>query len=376
MISAQQVDAATAVTQADAHPFVGRVKEFSSQVLRPTALRTDAAGVDRARIGELRDVGLLNYLQPHADAGTPIDRNADRRIHEHLSASCFNTWLVWAQHAPMVGWLIQLAAEGKPISALAAQALRGEILLGAAVSDVRRFPDHYIRAERTAGGWVFDGTISWVSGWGLNLAIAVAAVDPSSRTVVTALLPVTERFTGTPLHLAAVGGSHTERVAVDHVFVPDEQVISTQTLQAWHHTDYGTASDARAHHFGLAYAVLEELDASPHPLAVEIADLWRPRVEQIRADAYGLNDEAAQQGGGSFLLAERLATKAASGEALATLTRALVIARSGRGLAGDSTSQLHARSALFVLIQGQTGDVRQAQLEHILNATHDKETSR
>jgi hypothetical protein len=64
-------------------------------------------------------------------------------------------------------------------------------------------------------------------------------------------------------------------------------------------------------------------------------------------------------------LDERLATKVASGEALSTITRALVVARAGRGLTGDDTAQLYARSALFVLVQGQSVDVRDAQLAEL-----------
>jgi hypothetical protein len=91
---------------------------------------------------------------------------------------------------------------------------------------------------------------------------------------------------------------------------------------------------------------------------------WAPRIEQLRADAYGLADEAADAGGGRYRLPDRLALKVAGGEALGALTRALVVARSGHGVTGDDTAQLHARSALFVLVQGRSADVRDAQLRH------------
>ncbi|MFE9787063.1 hypothetical protein ACFYO7_16950 [Nocardia salmonicida] len=67
-------------------------------------------------------------------------------------------------------------------------------------------------------------------------------------------------------------------------------------------------------------------------------------------------------GWGPHRLDERLVTKVASGEALSAISRALLITRSGRGLGGDDTAQLHARSVLFVRVRGQTADVRRAQL--------------
>lgn len=357
-------DPAAAVTAADAHPLVIRAREYAETVLRPAALVTDRDGVPARRIGELAALGLLNHTAPVEYGGAGIDRNTERRLHEIIAGACFNTWLVWAQHAPMAGRIAESRTPGTVLPELAERVLRGEVLLGAGVSDVRRYPEHYLRAHRSAGGWTFDGTISWVSGWGLHAALALAAVDPDTETVVTALVPAGERITSAgPLPLSAVTGSRTARARVDRVFVPDSHVLTTHTLAHSRHLDIGVASDARGHHFGLAETVLNELERTES--AREVVRTWRPRVAEIRSTAYALADEATARGGGEHRLPERLATKVASGEALAVLTRALLIARAGRGLGTDDTAQLHARSALFVLVQGQTTDVRRAQLARL-----------
>ncbi|GIG19542.1 acyl-CoA dehydrogenase [Cellulomonas chitinilytica] len=354
------------VDAADAHPLVVRVRRYADEVLRPTALRTDREGVTAQRVDELAALGLLHHLAPARYGGLAVDRATDRRLHEIVAGACFNTWLVWAQHAPLAGRLADPLTQDRPLPEIAERVLRGEVLLGAGISDVRRFPEHYVAATRVPGGWTFSGTISWVSGWGLSSALTVAAVERRTEQVVTALVVVGERTrVAAPLTLAAVGGSRTERVLLDDVFVPDDHVLSTKSLEQTRFEDLGTASDARSHHFGLAATVLDELERSPHALAHAVADTWRPRVAEIRARAYALTDEAAAAGGGRHRLDERLATKVASGDALTTLTRALVVARSGRGLADDDTAQLHARSALFVLVQGQSADVRHAQLAHL-----------
>jgi hypothetical protein len=357
------VAAAEAVRRADEHPFVTRVRGYAVDTLRPTALRTDREGVTSERVTELARLGLLNHLAPAELGGAGLDRAADRRVHEIIAGGCFTTWLVWAQHAPLVGRLATAAAGG-PVSPLAQQVLRGEVLVGAAISDVRRFPHGHLSARRAARGWVLSGVASWVSGWGLHAALAVAAVDESTRTVVTALVPVQPGMRASPLDLAAVRGSRTSRVELHDLVVAEEQVIATESLDDWRHRDLGVASDARPHHFGLAGTVLDELEHADSPQAREVARRWRPRVAEIRASAYRLADAAAQHGG-EHRLAERLAVRAASGEALAALTRALVVARGGRGLSTDNTAQLHASSALFALVQGQNDDVRRAQLNHL-----------
>jgi hypothetical protein len=355
---------AQAVSAADRNAFVSRVAEYASRVLRPSALRVDREGVSAERIQELRALGLLNHLAPAEFGGQAdsLDQAADRRLHELVAGACLNTWLVWAQHAPLVSVQAASAAAGTPLSDLAQRALRGEVLFGAGISDVRRCPGRFIAAQRTGAGWTFSGVLSWVSGWGLNSVLTIAAVQPDTQTVVTALVPVDERTRATPLDLSVAGGSHTVRVVLDDVVVPDEHVISTRTLEDWRIGDIAVASDARPHHFGIAQTVLDELRHDSHPLAPQVAQTWAPRVEQIRSDAYGLADEAVAAGGGPYRLDERLATKVASADALSVLTRALLAARAGHGLGHDDTAQLHARSALFVLVQGQNDDVRRAQL--------------
>jgi alkylation response protein AidB-like acyl-CoA dehydrogenase len=357
-------NSADAVDAADDHPFVVRVREYADAVLRPTALDTDRLGVGPDRIEELRELGLLNHLAPVDRGGQAADRSVDRRVHEILAGACLNTWLVWAQHAPLVGRLAARAADG-PGPGLFGRVVRGELMLGAAISDVRRYPDRFVAATRAPGGWTFAGTVSWVTGWGLNSALTVAAVEPDTDTVVTALVPITGRLRATPVHLSAVGGSRTDRVLIDRVIVPDEHELGTVSNEQRRHDDLGTASDARPHHFGLARTVLRELEESTRAPARAVAAAWRPRIAEIRSRAYQLADEAAAAGGGRHRLDERLATKVASGEALSTITRALLVARSGRGLAGDDTAQLYARSALFVLVLGQSADVRDAQLSEL-----------
>jgi alkylation response protein AidB-like acyl-CoA dehydrogenase len=347
---------------------LARIEAYAGEVLRPRALETDRSGVTEQTIRDLAGLGALNHLAPAKYGGADLDRAADRRLHELIAGGCYNTWLVWAQHAPQVGRIRQAVEQPESIfdPQLADRLLRGEALLGVALSDVRRYPDRYVAARRTRGGWVFQGTISWVSGWGLNEWIGVAGVDatdPSRPLVVHALIPIGDGVVGTPLRLSAATGSRTERVELAGVEAPESHVIAVQDLDSWRAADIAAAADARAHHFGLAATVIDELRASPHPAAHQVAEVWAPRVELIRQQAYELTDSVTAAGPTApQRVEERLTLKVAIGDALGALTRALLISRAGRGLTDDDTAQLHARSALFALVQGQTSAVREAQL--------------
>ncbi|GAA3085250.1 alkylation response protein AidB-like acyl-CoA dehydrogenase [Kribbella aluminosa] len=359
------------------------VGAYAATDLRPRALETDRLGVADRTVRDLGALGALNHLAPTAYGGADLDRADDRRLHEIIAGACFNTWLVWAQHGPQVGRIRQAVEDAErtldPLeSDLVDRILRGRVFLGAALSDVRRYPDRYVAARRTSDGWIFDGTISWVSGWGLNEWLGVAGVDDSDAAgprVVYGLIPVgAGTLAGVggvvgagvdaePLRLSAATGSRTERVTLRGIVVPERHVIAVQDLDSWRAADVAAAADARPHHFGLAATVLDELRASSHPSARRVADAWAPRVARIREQAYAITDEVTTAGPGApQRVDERLALKVAAGEALATLTRALLVARAGHGLTDDDTAQLHARSALFVLVQGQTAAVREAQL--------------
>lgn len=341
---------------------VDTVRRYADTVLTPAALRTDREGIPAQRVAELAELGLLNHLAAKEFTGAAVGLGADRLIREILAGACMNTWLLWAQHAPLVQKLAKLHASGAPLSDIAYEVLRGSVLVGAGISDVRRYPGEYIAATRTGGGWTFSGTISWVTGWELSQILVIAGVDPSTERVVTALVPVSERMTPMVLQLSALGGSRTQRVTLNEVVVRDRDVIAVETLGRWRDKDLGMSSDAQSQHFGLAYTVLGELDTDADAGARSVAQVWRPRIDEIRSTAYALADEVTARDDGRHRVRERLAAKVAIGDALSALTRALLVARSGRGLGLGDTAQLHARSALFLHVQGQSADVRAAQL--------------
>lgn len=363
--TAPATTAAAAVDAADERPLVARTKKYALEKLAPAALRTDREHVSRETIEDLRGLGLLNHLAPLEFGGAGLDRYADRRLHELLAYADLNVWLIWAQHAPTIARVADTlnSAASHP---LVEPVLRGELLIGAALSDVRRYPTGNLTARRSRDGWTVNGTVSWFSGWGLNVAAVLAAVDPESEQVVLALVPIDEHYRATPLALQALSGSRTERVRILDAVVPDAHVLTVMPLAEWQHSDVSTAGNAGAQFFGLGRRILDEIADEPHGTGVAAA--WLPYLRGLRARAYELADAVLDGGDPEASLAERLSLKVRAGEALTTLSRALVVARAGRGLPADNTAQLHARSALFLQVQGQTRAVRTAQLDAITDS--------
>ncbi|MCU1529302.1 MAG: hypothetical protein JWP75_3065 [Frondihabitans sp.] len=335
--------------------------ELARTVLRPALLTTDRNGVTAETIDRFAELGALNHLASASFGGAGLGIDEDRRLHEIVAAGCLNTWLVWAQHAGQAPRIESALDGASPQHELVDGILRGTVLAGAALSDVRHYPERFIAAERTVGGWRFSGTVSWASGWGLNSVLLTAGVDAASAQVVLALLPLGEGVRAEPLDLAAGGGSHTRRVVLDGVEVDDALVIGLTPLDDWTKRDDETAIDAKPALFGLASAILSELRADPVDRVRDLGAAWSSRFHELRSTAYRLAD-AASAGGPDSGLSERLQTRVDAGEALSTISRALLIARSGRGLRIDDTAQFYLRSAHFLLVQAQTATVRAGQL--------------
>lgn len=360
-----RLTAAEATTDADRHPLVAATRGFAREALKPAALETDRNGVKAGTIDQIKALGLLNHRAGTEYGGAALDGIAERRLHEHLAYGCLNTWLVWGQHAALAGRVIDAAAQGRAAGPLCQAVLAGEVLLGAGLSDIRAFPRRYVDATRTEGGWLFNGTLSWATGWGLNDVFAIGAVEAASATAVVGLAPIDLHMRANQLELHSLGGSHTVRLALEGVFVADDEVIDSMPLANWLARDQSQASNAGPHYFGAALAMLDELRNADHPLVGDLLASWEPRVAQLREAAYGLADAVPldQPLAG---VERRAATKAQTGNALMALAQALVVVRAGRAIAGDNTAQLHARNVLFLLIQGQTANVKDAQMASLL----------
>ncbi|MGO3884654.1 MAG: hypothetical protein ACTJHU_00020 [Mycetocola sp.] len=396
----------------DAAAIVGAVQHYADTVLRPGAVSADTTPVSADRITELRRIGALNHLAGPEWGGASATRAQDHRINEIVAAACFNTWLIWTQHSTSVGFVQNAIAERadvhtghsdagssgsdvgssasgsvvgssagdsetvapgraeSPVTGpLAAAVLRGERLAGAALSDVRRYPDRYLAATRTDGGWLVSGRVSWFSGWGLAELAIVGAVTEDARVVIgiADLSTAGSAVTAEPLDLTGVGGSRTVALHLDGLFVADDEVLSVSDREEWQLRDEQQAVAPKPQLFALLDELINALAAEQNPAARELAEAWRDPVAELRREIYTLADEAAAHGADD-LFAERLALRVRSTTLLADLSRALLAARAGRGLLRGDVAQRLGAFASFLQVQSQTLTLRTAQLRSIPGA--------
>ncbi|HZD99976.1 MAG TPA: acyl-CoA dehydrogenase family protein [Micromonosporaceae bacterium] len=218
-----------------------RACDIADNVLFPAALEVDAA----ARV-PAEHLDLLAAEGFYGAAADPDVEFADLAATvEALASGDLATTLVWIQHLTPV---MALLGGGSPLAdawlpALVAGQRRG----GIALAGIRP-PKNFLRVRHSGSDFVLDGTVPWVTGWGMIDVLYVAARDAddvvhfllmdapdvpaSGDTVAPTLRTETQR-------LVALQASNTVNVTFDGHLVPGDRLVSTTPFNEWKSGDSG-----------------------------------------------------------------------------------------------------------------------------------------
>ncbi|GAB2727656.1 acyl-CoA dehydrogenase family protein [Streptomyces bullii] len=339
------------------HALVARARKLARVVLSPHAEHVDQEGVPASHVEEIKRSGLLGVGAPARYGGADAPAAVARETAEILAGACCSTWFVQTQHHTPVKMLATYdsPAREKLLRPLAT----GELLAGIAYAHVRSFPRVPVRAVPERGGWRFDGTVPWYTGWGLNDVMLLAGVTETGEVVFA--FTEARRRTGLrpspPMRLAALAAARTVSLELAGLWVPQEAVVVRVPHDDFARIDLPRNTNASPAVFGVADAALDLVQAAPD--GAETARALRARLDEVRREAYALADHPVPH----ERIGERLALKTRAYDVLRAATTAAVVAGGGRSMALDNRAQRLAREAVFLLVQGQTADVRRAHLD-------------
>jgi alkylation response protein AidB-like acyl-CoA dehydrogenase len=312
---------------------VDPARKIAEELLFPAAMTIDAAPVvPRYYLDALADAGLYD-LDP--------DPIAAGRTVEALGGASLVTAFVWIQHHSVVR---AIAAAGAELRDRWQSDLRaGRTRAGIAYAALRRPGPPSARAGPVADGWILEGFAPWVTGWGLIDVVLAGARHGDD--VVWLLLDAVDGpgMTARLVHLAALQASSTVKVRWDGFSAPTDRVVGIEPFADW------VARDARGRQLngylaiGVAARCCSLLGASPLDDEVEAA---RARLDA--ATPATIVDARAR----ASLLAVRAAT-------------ALVASGGGKSVEADRHPARLMREATFLLVFGQTRDIRARQLESL-----------
>ncbi|MGQ4377477.1 acyl-CoA dehydrogenase family protein [Streptomyces sp. SAS_267] len=338
------------------HPLVAAARELAAGVLAPRAEEVDRHGMPASSVEAVKRSGLLGVAAPVEAGGSAAPAAVVRETAEILAGACCSTWFVQTQHHTPVA---TLAKSGLPVrERLLGPLARGELLSGVAYAQLRAHPRVPVRVTRERGGWLFDGTVPWYTGWGLNDVMLLAGVTRDDE----ALFAFTEAREqpglrpSPPMRLAALTASRTVSLELDGLWLPDEAVALRTPYESWGVTDRPKNTNASPAVFGVTATAIGLLGADPS--AGETADILRARLDEVRRRAYELADHPVP----TERIEERLECKTRAYDVMRAATTAAVVAGGGRAMDLSSPAQRLAREGMFLLVQGQTAQVRTAHL--------------
>lgn len=340
------------------HPLLTAARTLADGLLAPHAARVDQEGVPTGHIEAVKQSGLLGVSAPKEYGGAGAPDAVAREVQEILAGACCSTWFVQTQHHSPVRLLTQSAPPVR--ERLLGPLASGELLAGIAYAHVRAFPRLPVRVTAERGGLRFDGRVPWYTGWGLNDVMLLAGVTEEDE-VVFAFTEAREQpglRASPPMRLAALSAARTVSLELDGLRLPEESVVLRTPQEKFALVDRPRATNASPAVFGVAYAALsvaEEAGESKTSAALR----WR--LDEVRRQAYDLAEHPVPH----EHLAERLALKTRAYDLMRAATTAAVVAGGGRATGLDSTAQRLFREGMFLLVQGQTAEVRRAHLDSL-----------
>ncbi|MCX5137084.1 acyl-CoA/acyl-ACP dehydrogenase [Streptomyces sp. NBC_00340] len=341
------------------HPLVTAARRLAADVLVPRAERVDQDSVPVSSVEAVKASGLLGVSAPVAYGGSAAPPAVVRETAEILAGACCSTWFVQTQHHTPVATLAQ-ADLGLPVrERLLGPLARGELLSGVAYAQLRAHPRVPVRVTAERGGLRFHGTVPWYSGWGLNDVMLLAGATDADE----ALFAFTEAReqpglrASAPMRLAALSASRTVSLELDGLWVPEEAVALRVPYASWAAGDRPKNTNASPAVFGVTSAAIGLLEGDP--AAKGTAEVLRARLEEVRRQAYALADHPVP----TERIDERLVCKTRAYDVMRAATTAAVVAGGGRAMDLRSPAQRLAREGMFLLVQGQTAEVRTAHLD-------------
>jgi alkylation response protein AidB-like acyl-CoA dehydrogenase len=311
-------------------PAAERARHIADSLLYPRAMEADTTGaLPAAHLDALAAAGLYGLAGPADFGGMDADLATFCEVIEIMAGGCLATAFVWLQHH---GPVRALAASGneKLRSAWLEPLCRGWRRAGIALGGARPWPP-LLRATAVPGGYQFDGTSPWVTGWGMIDAVHALARDDAGD-LIAALLPASEGdgLTAAPLELVAVNASRTVELAFDGYFVPADLVTGVSAHADWLAGDAAGLRPNGSLSLGVAARCCRL--AGQGPLDRELADV------RSRLNAADERDMPA--------------ARAAAAEFALRAAAAAVVAAGSQSILTSQHPQRLAREALFLQVFG------------------------
>jgi alkylation response protein AidB-like acyl-CoA dehydrogenase len=333
-------------------------------VIAESADVSEESGVPRSHIDLLASVGVH---------GTAQDVPHQREVTERLAGADASTWFCWTQHQTPLRTM--LAGGNQRASAeLSKRWLEGlqngELLAAIAFAHVRRGGPPNPVAKKVKDGWELTGKLDWITSWDIADVLMLLAATEDKTQIVIFYLPIKgfeEAFAhcvvGDPLKLLAMSGTHSRPITFDHTFIGNDFVFSIIDSQEWLSADSEMTVLPNLAALGVARAAIEQLNEVSRARKQEVGQAAARNLakefEHLRTQAYDAMDNP--QTPRSELVNLRVETL----EFAVKCAVAVITATSGGAMMTGGEAERRVREAMFLQVQAQTRETRDAALARL-----------
>lgn len=348
---------------------LARAERFLKEQVAPNAAAIDAdPDALRLALEGLCREGLMALRRPAEFGGPGLDEDAFREFQEMVARYSGSLAFLQTQHQSASS---MIAKGDHPAlrDAYLPQMADGRKLVGIGFSQLRRPGTPMLRAEPVSGGYVLDGKVPWITGFGLFPEFLVGATLPDGRALF-AVVPFvdSEHEGGTiafsePMRLAAMESAQTVSGVFTGWYVPQDRVVYIKPADWIRNNDMINVT--LQGHFALGCAragldiVLISFDSKGLPFLKAAWDSLDAELEACRAATI-----AARQVGEETTV-ERLRIRAWAIDLAVRCAHAAVAASSGAANAMAHPAQRVYREALVYTVSAQTPAIMEATLERL-----------
>ncbi|MEC4807102.1 MAG: acyl-CoA dehydrogenase family protein [Jaaginema sp. PMC 1079.18] len=249
---------------------------------------------------------------------------------------------------------------------------KGKIGMGVGFSQLRRLGAPLMKAQVTATGYILDGTVPWITGYGFFEYFTVGALLPTGEAVY-GVVPFRDSGTengeisfSQPLELLAMNSTQTVTAQVKQWHLRGDRVVMVTPPDAIHQRDRANVLKHSFFPLGCARAGLDLLKAQYARKALSSIQKACQSLQRELNDCQEAIFQALQQTPNSRFFEHHLQLRAWAINLAQRCAQGAAIAASGKANLKSNPQERIYREALMFSVFGQTEAVLEASLAQLL----------
>lgn len=352
---------------------IALAESYLRESVAPEAALLDAdSEALRTAFKELGERALLGLRVPETWGGAGASDRVFRTFQEMVSRYSGALAFLQTQHQSAATMIVNSNSSSLKQEYLPHLA-NGDRALGVGFSQLRRPGKPRLNALSVESGFLLNGDVPWVTGFGCFQEFIAAATLPDSRSVF-GIVPFVNTLQKTggaiafsePLQLAAMTSTNTVTAQLTNWFLPEERVVFIKEAGWIQENDKKNVLNQAFFALGCARAGLDIVENAaknkPFSFISEAFDALDRELNECRDRCYNFPENLPN----SFT--EKLQLRARAIDLAGRCARAAVTVSSGAANYQHHAAQRVYREAVVFTVSAQTPDVMAATLKRLIRS--------